>query len=168
MKKFVFLIIALVIAELTSTVASSEIKVVDGDSLELKGRRIRLIGIDAPEYTQNCHAHDGTLYPCGIHAKDFLEQLIDEGKRNNQKLKCVAQDIDRYKRDLSVCYLGDVNLNYQMVKSGWATAYRYDLFQKAEKRAKKRQIGIWQGKFMRPEIYRALKREKEKQKNIVN
>ena len=37
-------------------------------------------------------------------------------------------------------------------------------FQKEEEQAKKSNSGIWQGKFMRPELYRALNRQKQKNK----
>ena len=59
--------------------------------------------------------------------------------------------------------LMNVELNFEMVKAGYAVSYKYDRYHLAEKRAKQRKKGIWRGKFMRPEIYRAIKREKEKE-----
>jgi len=166
MKKFICLIVALVLTELSfETVAGSNIKVVDGDSLEIKDKRIRLIGIDAPEYFQECFDVFGQTYPCGQMSKAYLEKLIEEGQNKGQKLKCKVEDIDRYKRDLSVCYIGDINLNLEMVKSGHAISYKHERYERVQKRAKERKIGIWQGKFMRPELYRALKRKEEEQKN---
>ena len=166
MKKLICLIVALILLELThETIAGSNVKVVDGDSLEIGAKRIRLIGIDAPEYFQECFDENGKSYQCGQLAKAHLEEMIEKQSAMGEKVKCVAEDVDRYKRDLSVCYAGDVNLNLEMVKKGLAVAYKHERYELAQKRAKERKIGIWQGKFMRPELYRALHRRDEKQKN---
>jgi len=166
MKKCLFLVLAVVTAHFAlQTYADSDLTVVDGDSLEIAAKRIRLVGIDAPEYFQTCEDNQGREYMCGQEAKAYLEKLIEKGRRNGKKVKCMAQGSDRYKRDLSVCYIGDTELNFEMVKSGYALSYKSDKYALAEKRAKKRGKGLWQGKFMRPEIYRAIKREQEKQKN---
>jgi len=165
MKKLIFLIVAIVISELAfETTAGSNVKVVDGDSLEIGNKRIRLLGIDSPEYFQECFDAKGQTYMCGQEAKNYLKKLIEKGEDEGQKVKCHFEEIDRYKRELSVCYIGDVNLNLEMVKSGWAVAYKHERFELPQKRAKERKIGIWQGKFMRPEFYRALKREEEQKK----
>ena len=162
MKKFIFFIVAFVILEFAQeTIAGPDVKVVDGDSLELSGRRVRLIGIDAPEYFQLCQDKEGQEYMCGQKAKDFLQNLIDEGRSKGIKLKCKTEDVDRYNRDLSVCKMGDVYLNLEMVKAGYAVSYRNDMYQIAEKRAKKAKKGILQGNFMRTELYRALERKKK-------
>lgn len=165
MKNWIFLIIALILIELSfETFAESKVKVVDGDSLEMGNKRIRLIGIDAPEYFQECFDENGKSYQCGLEAKKYLEELIEKGQAQGQKVKCYAEDTDRYKRSLSECQIGDVQLNLEMVKAGLAVAYKHDRYERVEKRAKKRKIGIWRGKFMRPELYRAIKRKEEKQK----
>ncbi len=166
MKKFITLIIALILAEVaTQTIASSTITVVDGDSLEINGRRIRLIGIDAPEYMQTCEDITGKSYMCGQSAKAFLQDMIEAGHEKGDKLKCTVEGIDQYKRTLSVCKIGDVNLNLEMVKAGYAISYKQETYKPAEKHAKQSRKGIWQGKFMRPELFRVLERKKEKQKN---
>ena len=166
MKKIVCLVLALTIAHFAAqTFAGSAFEVVDGDSLQTPSRRIRLVGIDAPEYFQECEDSQGKKYKCGKQAKAYLENLIKKGYANGKKLKCRTEGVDRYNRELSVCYIGDVELNFEMVKSGNAVSYKNEKYSLVEKRAKQRSKGIWQGKFMRPEIYRAIKREQEKQKN---
>ena len=55
--------------------ANEKIKVVDGDSLELGRRRIRLLGIDSPEYVQDCYDKQHKKYSCGIKAKKYMEKL---------------------------------------------------------------------------------------------
>jgi endonuclease YncB( thermonuclease family) len=49
-------------------------RVVDGDSLELAGHRVRLFGIDAPESRQDCRDARGRFYACGREARDALAQ----------------------------------------------------------------------------------------------
>jgi endonuclease YncB( thermonuclease family) len=41
-------------------------KVIDGDTLEVAGTRLRLFGVDAPESKQLCTARSGKGYACGV------------------------------------------------------------------------------------------------------
>lgn len=161
-KKIVF-----ILSFFMSTAVFASVKVVDGDSLELNGKKIRLLGIDAPEYFQECYDHFQNPYFCGQKAKDFLKQKIDQLHKKGLKIKCSKKGTDRYKRNLSICHAENEDINEYMVKNGWAVAYKHDLYKKAESKAKKKKRGIWQGDFMRPELYRILERYKENQKNIT-
>jgi hypothetical protein len=87
--------------------------VIDGDSLELDGERIRLFGIDAPELSQSC---DGD--PCGEHAAAALRRMIED-----RALVCSERDRDRYGRMVAVCHLGEVDIGERMVESRLAVAY---------------------------------------------
>ncbi len=163
MKKFVYLILAVVLIEFAhTTFADSNLKVVDGDSLETANRRIRLVGIDAPEYTQTCEDENGDSYDCGKEALEYLQNMIWDGEHKGLKLKCAVEGTDRYKRELCVCMIGDKILNLEMVKEGYATSYKDERYLMLEKRAKKARKGIWRGKFMRPEIYRSIQRRQKK------
>jgi len=142
--------------------AAAGVKVVDGDSLEIDGVKIRLVGIDAPEYLQICYDADAMAYECGQEALKFMQKMIDEAKARGDKIRCEQVGVDRYKRELSVCYAGKQNLNEEMVCAGWAVVYRHDLYVDAGESARKSKRGLWQGKFMRPELWRILKRYREK------
>ena len=133
-----------------------DIKVVDGDSLFIDNKEIRLSGIDAPEYHQQCYDSQEKLYPCGKKAAQALQNMI-----KNKQIICKKIITDRYKREVSVCTSGKTNLNYQMVNDGWAVAYtRYTKdYVSAEQKAKKYKRGIWNGRFLKPEYYRILTRE---------
>ena len=118
MKKLIFLIIGAVVTIIFTANGSDNYKVVDGDSLEQGTVRIRLIGIDAPEFLQECQDKDGQSYRCGNKATEYLQSLM------NGKIKCHHIDKDRYNRNLSECLNGEnLNINRQMVLSGWAVAY---------------------------------------------
>lgn len=139
------------------TFNNNEVRIIDGDSLELGTLRIRLQGIDAPELKQECRNNEShELYKCGQVSKDYLISLIAK-----QPVKCSNEGFDRYKRQLAYCYAGEVNLNQEMVRSGNALAYsKYDKsFSNEEKKAKSNKRGIWNSKFESPEKWRVNKKK---------
>ena len=129
-------------------------KVIDGDTIHIGNNKIRLHGIDAPEQKQTCN-FEGNEWNCGKDATFFLSNLI-----NKQSVSCRVNDIDQYKRLVAVCFIDNVNINQQMVISGWAIAYRFYSkdFIKEEEIAKKNKVGIWRGTFEEPYIYRKNKK----------
>lgn len=157
----IIFIIGLFVFRYCSVASAEFVKVVDGDSLEIGKRRIRLLGIDAPEYKQYCYDNRGQRYDCGIEAQRYLRQLL---KQANFKVSCLKRETDRYERELSVCYADGKNLNLAMIESGWAVTYRTEKnkYIEAEQKAQKEKSGVWQGKFMRPEYYRRLHRRKNR------
>lgn len=157
-----FLLFFLIMA--VSSALAGNIKVIDGDSIVVNDKMTRLIGIDAPEYSQVCYTKQDEPYFCGQKAKSYLENMIKEEREQGHEVNCKKKGTDRYKRDLSVCRIGKKNLNKAMVAEGWAIVYRHDWYQKAEKEAKKQEKGIWQGRFMRPELYRILQKYEKTQK----
>jgi len=127
-------------------------RIIDGDSLVLDGREIRLYGVDAPEYHQSCTLNNGAQYPCGRQSRDYLSQLAKDGN-----LVCRGSDEDKYQRLLAVCHAGDVELNRQMVLDGWAVSYgSYTSEEAAASNAKK---GVWQGGFESPRAWRENARD---------
>lgn len=139
--------------------AAGGINVVDGDSLEVGNERLRLMNIDAPEFFQKCYDASGWKYLCGFEATEYLKKLM------SGQVRCERYGKDRYGRSLVECYRADgMNIGQEMVRSGWATAYN-EKYQADERQARAMKKGIWQGKFMRPELYRGLKRSYEALKN---
>ena len=120
--------------------------VIDGDTIEVNGRRIRLHGVDAPESAQNCLA-GGTRWPCGRDATRALALRVE-----GQSVACDERDRDRYGRIVAVCRIGDKDLNAWLVANGWALAYRrYSAAyagEEASARAARR--GLWRGTFISP------------------
>lgn len=136
-----------------AVLAKENIYAVDGDSIKLREQNVRLAYIDAPEYYQTCKDSEGKEYNCGIKAREKLERLMKLGE-----LSCKTIGKDIYNRDMSECFVGNVNVNLEMVKSGWAVVYKSKdvAYLEAQKDAKRAKLGIWQGKFMKPELYRIL------------
>lgn len=91
--------------------------VIDGDTIEIHGARIRLNGIDAPESGQLCHDARGTAWRCGQQAALALSDRI-----GRQVVSCQQTDTDRYGRVVADCFTGGENLNHWMVREGWALA----------------------------------------------
>ena len=134
-------------------------KVVDGDTIKINSKKIRLYGIDAPEKKQKCKKTYLTIsfmsftkdYMCG---EVSTQKLIK--KINKQKLNCNILDVDRYKRLIGECFKRNINLNSWMVSNGYAIAYRKysKKYVSDEINAKNNKLGIWQGKFEMPWDYR--------------
>lgn len=137
-----------------SVLSAEQVVVKDGDSLEIDNRRIRLDGIDAPEYTQICTDADKNEYYCGKQALYYLQNLT-EGKDIN--CKCLPET-DRYRREICECFAENLSLNREMVSAGWAVTYRDNTYADEEREAQENHRGIWQGKHMHPALYRVLHR----------
>lgn len=120
--------------------------VVDGDSLEMGTVSVRIFGIDAPEGRQTC-AREGRSWDCGETAARELRKLVAA-----RTLSCVQRDIDSYGRLVAVCSNGEVDLGAEMVRAGFALAYRQfsDDYVDEEREARDARRGIWAGSFTPP------------------
>ncbi|HUR43308.1 MAG TPA: thermonuclease family protein [Aestuariivirga sp.] len=127
---------------------------VDGDSLRQADQDFRLHGIDAAELHQYC-VTNGRQYPCGQEAKRALGQLV-----RGKKLACLTLDGDRYGRNVVQCRAGDLDINAEMVRLGWAIAYvkHSTAYMDEEADARRNKRGLWQGTFESPEKWRRRNR----------
>lgn len=125
---------------------------IDGDTIEIHGRRIRLHGIDAPESRQECQRPNGTKWRCGQQVALALEKHI-----GRSPIRCQPGGRDRYRRIIAVCFRGAEDLNRWMVANGWAVAYRRFSrdYVAAEQSARRAKVGIWSGTFVMPWDWRA-------------
>ncbi len=126
--------------------------VIDGDSLNVDGEEIRLTGIDAPEAQQTCRDRQDREWPCGAEATRTLKRLAQKAH-----VVCHGGAHDKYGRVLARCSAGDLVLNAEMIRLGFAVSeaeqgYVYGSEQKEARRAGR---GIWRGTFDRPREWRA-------------
>ncbi len=141
-----------------STLASADItgqpRVIDGDTLEVAGQRIRLHGIDAPESRQLCR-RDGERWRCGKDATSALKAFL-----GSRPVSCEELDRDRYRRIVAKCAVGEADIGEWMVSQGWAVAYyQYsNYYSRAEQRAKSAGRGVWATRFVLPWEWRRGKR----------
>ena len=129
-------------------------RVIDGDTLDVGGVRIRLHGIDAPESEQSCLA-GGRRWSCGREAARALS-----GRIGGRSVACEERDRDRYGRVVAVCSASGRDLNAWMVEEGWAFAYRrYSTAYVAEESgARAARRGVWRGEVVLPWDWRKGKR----------
>ncbi len=138
-------------------VAGQKIVVADGDSFVIGDRKLRLKGIDAPEYRQNCKDTRGAEWQCGRAARAALEQhLLEPG------LACEAEARDRYARSLASCRTARTpDIAAAQVRDGMAISDEYygsRSFGDEEDSAQAAKRGIWQGEFTEPSIFRTSQR----------
>ena len=121
-------------------------RIIDGDTLEIEGRRLRLVGIDAPELTQTCE-QGGQAYHCGETAREALREIARAG------LACAITGRDKYRRELARCEASGRDVGSVLVQGGMAVAYgRYEA---EERHARQRAAGLWAGRFDRPSAWRS-------------
>ena len=173
-KTFVALFLAALLAAFTIAapshaairkVSGTVTKVSDGDTIhittpEQTKLRVRLYGIDAPE-TPKINRRTGVVnkpgQPYGDESRKALERKI-----KGQQVRLDIIDIDKYRRMVGMIWLGDRNINLEMVKEGYAEAYTEYLklpyrsqFLAAEREVKSARRGIWSLQdYERPKDFR--------------
>jgi endonuclease YncB( thermonuclease family) len=128
-------------------------RVIDGDTVDISGTRVRLEDIDAPEANQTCVDSKGQAWPCGKIATDQLRAHV-----NGREVNCRPSGFDRYRRVLAVCSLPDgSDVNAWMVRQGWALATGFlKTYGSEEAEAEAAKRGIWAGRFVPPVEWRRL------------
>lgn len=127
-------------------------RVIDGDTLEVSGARIRLAGIDAPELAQTCADGRGGETRCGRQVRAALAEFI-----GSDVVACRPLDRDRYDRVVAACAARGRDLGTWLVENGLATALdgpRGRGFRSAEDKARAAGTGLWASGFERPSEWR--------------
>ncbi|MGY8635813.1 thermonuclease family protein [Bradyrhizobium sp. 14AA] len=131
--------------------------ILDGDTLEIHGTRIRLWGIDAPEGSQLCRGEDSLPYRCGAKAANELDAFIA-----HRPVSCEPVGRDVYGRIVATCSVGGVDLGDWLVRGGLAfdwPRYSKGKYDSAQREADHAGRGVWAGSYVVPWLYRACIKE---------
>ncbi len=128
--------------------------VADGDSFAIGPRKLRLDGIDAPEYLQTCTDMAGQSWECGKASRASLERFLRE-----PGLACSAGAKDKYGRSIATCSTARVpDIAAAQVSAGMAVSDEYfgmRSYGNEEDEASDDRRGLWTGDFLRPDEWRA-------------
>lgn len=129
--------------------------VIDGDTIEVHGQRVRFNGIDAPESGQYCDDAKGFEYPCGRRSAEALDAFLAASK----PVHCTFVTWDRYGRFVGDCMRADgTNVAAWMVERGQALdwpKYSNGAYAAQQATAKTSKVGLWVGSFQTPWEWRA-------------
>jgi endonuclease YncB( thermonuclease family) len=131
---------------------AGQASVIDGDTIEIHGARIRLSGIDAPESSQLCRGDDSLQYLCGAKSANALSTFI-----GRKVVTCEAQSSDRYGRTVATCSVEGADLADWLVRNGQAfdwPKYSNGKYAKAQNDAEHGGKGMWSGSYVLPWLYR--------------
>lgn len=139
--------------------AKGRAKALEGDLLEVGGKKIRLHAIDAPDKGQKCQNRRGVEYDCFEVAKTALTRLTETG---DVTCDLKGQPTDNPRQ--GVCRLEDGrDVAAIMVRAGWALAYRRiaDDYSGFEATAASWRSGMWGGRVEPPWLWRSRQQERE-------
>ena len=137
----------------------AQVHVIDGDSLKIGTKEIRIAGIDAPEYRQLCGDGSGGEWPCGKAARDTLATLVAAGD-----LRCTERARDRYGRALSDCRTRSGDVATALARAGFAESAgdeRFDSHEPEIAEARAAQRGLWRGPHLHPADWRRAQRPEQ-------
>lgn len=115
--------------------AGQAIRVIDGDTIAVRGTTFRIDGIDAPEHGQRCGG-----WACGEAATHRMAELVNSGA-----IECAGSEQDTYGRTIGTCRIAGQDIGEQLVSEGLARAFlKYSRkYEQTQAEAKSRRVGIW-------------------------
>lgn len=126
-------------------------RVIDGDTLEIRGESIRLFAVDTPELGQPWWDEDDRHQDAGRLAKEALEKLVT-GKRLSVR---VLRE-DKYQRSIAIVKVDGRDIGRTLVRQGFGFASPgSDRYRRVHASAKRRKKGLWRGELQMPWDYRA-------------
>src|ERR1700738_5661944 len=132
---------------------TGQASIIDGDTLEIHGARIRLWGVDAPESSQLCRGEDSLQYQCGAKAANALDAFIAR-----RQVNCLPITLDQYRRTVASCSVEGVDLGQWLVRNGLALdwpQYSKGKYDAAQRDAEHSGRWMWAGSYVEPWLYRA-------------
>lgn len=143
--------LACIAAPAQGQIMSGPATVIDANTLDMTGSRVRLVGLDAPERKQSC-TRSGEDWACGEEAARTLAAIVAE-----QAITCVAQGADAAGRTLAVCKVRNIDIGQEMLRRGMAIVLddAPPGYAEASGIAQSLQFGLWAGDFQQPSQWRA-------------
>jgi len=134
---------------------TGRVHVIDADTFQVGGERVRLHGIDAPETDQTCRTEQGIVWACGAWAGEQVTALYD-----GRVARCAGTTRDRYKRLIARCQVDGQDIGQHLVSNGLALAYRrYSKDYVADElQAAARDVGLHAMQMQIPAMHRTVKR----------
>jgi endonuclease YncB( thermonuclease family) len=135
---------------------TGQASIIDGDTLEIHGTRIRLWGMDAPETSQLCRGEDSLQYRCGAKAANDLDAFIA-----GRAVSCIPISLDQYGRTVATCSVGGIDLGEWLVRNGLALdwpQYSKGKFDAIQRDAEHAGRGMWAGSYVEPWLFRVCVR----------
>ena len=146
----VLVFVALIITPAQATDVLGRASVIDGDTIDMQGERIRLNGIDAPESRQLCRNQAGSDYRCGKASAEALDLFLAASRPT----RCEFINRDRYKRFVGNCFRADgQSVAAWMVRNGHALdwpRFSKGTYAEDQEAAKAAGVGVWQGSLENP------------------
>lgn len=134
--------------------------VIEGDVIEIRGRRIKLFGVEAFNRGQRCRNNRGRNYRCGRRARYALARKVEK-----QRLSCARRAPWR-NGVRATCWFGAEDIAAWLVLSGWAVASPegkgfYDIH---ERIARRQRVNAWSGEFTRPDRWRERRHDRRRRR----
>lgn len=118
---------------------AAQVAVVDGGTLRLQDRVVRLLGVIPPPRGKTCPRGGGAEVDCGGAAADALAALV-----RGTSVACEVRTADSMGRPLAICRAGGAELNHAVVAGGWARADRgLPGLDEQEAEARTNRRGLW-------------------------
>jgi endonuclease YncB( thermonuclease family) len=130
------LLLALLLCS-TASLAESRVVIIDGDTVDIDGERIRIHNIDAPETRgARCEAE----LVLGLKAKERLAQLLRAGPVTINRCEASGRCEDRYGRTLATLRTAAGDVGAVMVREGLVQPW------KPGAAAREQRITVWCGR----------------------
>lgn len=142
---------------------SGPARILNGDTLSIRGRNIVLFGIDAPELSQTCTNQRGQSYNCGRDAAIWLRDWL-----GNHEIGCRIMKEDSRGTLLGVCSVGSYDIAAALVNAGlaFANTNMSEIYVPYQEQARANSRGLWNGTFYMPWDWRKMQSQKAKIKVI--
>lgn len=148
-------LVALLAAPATAQTITGEAEATKPYAFTLGDYTVYLLGVDAPEIGQSCTI-DGDEWECWAASQRQLQTILFEGEVVCEIV--VGPDSDNHV--IATCTVGGEDIGERFVRSGLAVTLprETEAYQDAQTAARQDELGLWQGRFTPPSVWRSVPR----------